>query len=199
MNRYADYLFDTLEECCENYYPWNVRGCIEPEPVDTALIEDPCAEPSDEVYWFDIYDESYTLDAEQGYYPVYNSDTEYCVDDGNAPAYMLASPDTWLHQSLAACCLANFQWVFRECMGDIYGIDGVVICPSSLPLSGKWYAAYYDEDGTIDGCVKECEGAYPCYGRASSYKELYDSFEECCVNHFWWQEDSPCRGDFGGL
>ena len=62
MRRYDDYLFDSLEECCQNHYFWNVEGCTNP-----ALAPDPC-----EYTFMDIYDENFLLadSAEIGYYPV---------------------------------------------------------------------------------------------------------------------------------
>lgn len=193
MKTYDDYLFGDQLSCCEAYFPWNVGGCMEQNTIYASIVQDPCSTSAE-------VEENEELSREIGYYPKYSSDNEYCVDDGQPPPYMLAHPDGWFHQSLAECCLANFQWVFRECMGDKYGITaegGGNPCPSAIKLSGKWYVEYYSEDD--HRCVQECEGDHPCGGLAQSYMELYDSFEECCKVHLWWMEDSPCRGNFGGL
>ena len=67
---YDDYMSNTQEECCKNYYPWNVRGCITPDPVKLTLLQDPCANAEDETWWYEIYDESYLTNSEFGFYPV---------------------------------------------------------------------------------------------------------------------------------
>ena len=33
------------------------------------------------------------------------------------------------------------------------------------------------------------QGEYPCHGRPSSYKELYDTFQQCCERQTWWLTD----------
>jgi len=82
------------------------------------------------------------------------------VNDNEAPAYMIVTHIAWKHESLLDCCWANFQWTFRECMGDRFGADGSVAplplgpCEAPLPeYSGQWYVEYYD-DGDFE-CVKE--------------------------------------------
>ena len=53
----------------------------------------------------------------------------------------------------------------------------------------------HDEGGIVEGgakdmqCVQDCPGEYPCHGRPSSYKELYDTFQACCDHHTWWITD----------
>ena len=53
----------------------------------------------------------------------------------------------------------------------------------------------HDEGGIVEGgasdmrCVQDCLGDYPCHGRPSSYKELYDTFQTCCEHHTWWITD----------
>ena len=69
MKRIDAYLFDDQRSCCEAYFPWNVRGCLEPDPVDLSILEDPCALDEDEVYWYEIYDESFLRANERRYYP----------------------------------------------------------------------------------------------------------------------------------
>ena len=90
---------------------------------------------------------------------------------------MIATPDYWLYSSLSARCLDHFQWIFRECMGDLYGLGAIDDpCPRAIDLSGLWYVEYYN-NGDFH-CVSECLGPYPCNGRAGSYKEKYQTFTE---------------------
>jgi len=104
---------------------------------------------------------------------------------------MITSAEHWKHHRIIDCCWENFQWVFRECMGDVYGEIteraplALGPCPDPLPLSsGKWYVEYYTDQDFV--CVQDCQGEFPCNGRASSYKELYDTFIDCCTIHTWW-------------
>ena len=65
MIRHTGYLFETKEECCNAYYPWNVDGCMNP-----ALLDDPCA--VDNVFsklQNPGYNEEYLVLSEYGYYP----------------------------------------------------------------------------------------------------------------------------------
>jgi len=61
MKIYDEYSFESLEDCCEQYFPWNSQACINP-----VLAQDPC-----EYSYIGIYDEDFLLiDSEVGYYPV---------------------------------------------------------------------------------------------------------------------------------
>ena len=63
MKRYDGYLFDTLQECCEAYFVWNVEGCMNPE-----LAGDPCS--SENVFSTDGgYNTNYLTESEVGYWP----------------------------------------------------------------------------------------------------------------------------------
>lgn len=188
MRRYVDYLFDSQEECCMYYYEWNVDACMNP-----ALAPDPCDYTYMEIYNEDFLLADPDLDA-AGYYPDYEGDDQYCLNDGNAPEYMNASPKAWRHKTLSECCLANFQFVFRECMGYNNGDDGELapLSPCAEPLppaSEKWYVEYYSEADPV--CVQDCDGEFPCNGRTQSYKELYDTYSECCERHLWYLTGCP--------
>merc|ERR1712238_452469 len=61
-----EYMSDTLEECCSQYYPMNVRGCIDP-----ILLEDPCR--GFEEKYLEMYNEDYLKESELGFYPDFDS------------------------------------------------------------------------------------------------------------------------------
>ena len=81
FKRYEGYLFATLKEYCDAYYPWDVDECMNPQL-------DPCTPFS----YMDIYDANFRLESEKGYYPSWDDDGIYCINDGQAPGYMLAIP-----------------------------------------------------------------------------------------------------------
>ena len=67
---------------------------------------------------------------------------------------------------------------------------------ADLPLSGKWYVIH---DNGNSNCVKECDEAEAsnCGGKAADYKELYESFTQCCQTHTWWEIDCSAYNDDG--
>ena len=102
FKRYNKYRFDTELQCCAFYFPYNVEGCIE-EDNEEGINKDPCANEFEAVYW-DTYNEDFLLESETGYYPTFeDNDDTYCVNDGNAPAYMISDPNLWKYPTL-------FEW-----------------------------------------------------------------------------------------
>mmetsp|Transcript_36110 Transcript_36110/g.65047 ORF Transcript_36110/g.65047 Transcript_36110/m.65047 type:complete len:812 (-) Transcript_36110:199-2634(-) len=195
MKRFVEYMFDTLEECCNYYYPMNVRGCIDP-----SLVKDPCGEF--ELVHLEMYNEDYLREDEVGYYPNFESDDKYCVNDGDAPPYMIVDPQAWKHPTLGQCCMAYFQHLFRNCMGDSFNEndDELALTPcTELPeLSGKWYVQDYETGGEGYQCVRECHGRAPCAGRAPSLGiTLHDTYKTCCETQTWWKQhcESPLLSD----
>ena len=94
--RYTKYLLDTELECCTFYFPYNIQGCIQEE--DEEGVEDPC---QDEfmVSHLDIYNEDMLIESEFAYYAS-AEDNRYCVNDGNAPGYMIRNPAMWKFPTL---------------------------------------------------------------------------------------------------
>lgn len=35
-------------------FPWNIRGCLDPDQNDSSLVQDPCASEEDTVYWVSV-------------------------------------------------------------------------------------------------------------------------------------------------
>lgn len=96
--------------------------------------------------------------------------------------------DSWKYKTLAECCYENFSNLFKQCMGDSLEDNELPPCSLAPTLSGLWYVK--DSE-----CVIECEvGKFDsCNGRATSEKELYDSFESCCAENLWGVEGSLCQ------
>jgi len=182
FNRYDGYLFRSFEECCNTYYPWNVEDCL-----DTS-DHDPC------YTYMEIYDSDYLLHPERGYYPVYDEGDLYCVKDGDPPAYMLAFPEAWTHETLEKCCRANFQFALQECMGHV---DEIALnrCPNAIvTLPGhtfKWYVLYHS--GKDPTCVQDCVDGPDCGSYSEYHQELYDSYGECCQQHLSWVVNIRCN------
>ena len=113
---------------------------------------------------------------------------EGCTNAENAGDLLVPFLAYWTHTTLAECCYENFVSRFRHCMDSSLEKNELPPCSISPELSGLWY--YVDDDGDNE-CVRECMAGTSCKGRASSDKEMYASFDECCSLHLWWIENSP--------
>lgn len=182
FQRYEGYLFPSLEECCETYYPWNVEDCLDPSD------HDPCYS------FMEMYDAQYHTSPERGYFPVWDDDEIYCINVGDPPGYMVAFPEAWKHQTREQCCRVNFQFVFEECMGDTTDQPSLNACPDSIvetvDHTMKWYVIYPTDSDPE--CVQDCSTGPDCHSWPNNYEELYESYSVCCENHIWWVENSRC-------
>ena len=114
---------------------------------------------------------------------------------------MMVFPEAWLHETLQQCCWANFQFVYRECMGVGEQANALSLNPC-LPEDSKyipehtglWYVVY--EDNKDPTCVQDCAIGPDCGGLAQYHDDLYDSYDECCEMHLWWVKDSRCSQKF---
>jgi hypothetical protein len=188
FKRYDGYLFQSLEECCAAYYPWSVEECMNPQL-------DPCFS------YMDIYDADFLTEPERGFYPSWDDDDIYCINDGQAPGYMLAWAEAWVDKTLEECCRENFQFAFKECMspaGDV-GLTLNPCAPDAMIVehSLKWYVIY-PTDGGDPVCAQDCATGPECQGLSIYHEELYESYQECCEVHLWWVEGSRCHNGIPG-
>lgn len=68
-NHSQQWLFDTIEDCCNRYYSYDLGTCLKSDP-------------------------SYVDPTDSLYYP--NWETDICVNDGEAPAYMRNQNTMWM-------------------------------------------------------------------------------------------------------
>lgn len=178
IKRYEGYFFDTLEGCCETYFSFSLAECVNPSDVV------PCYS------FMEMYDVDYL---ERGYYPVFTDENNdiYCLNDGNAPAYMQTFPKAWKHDTLEQCCRTNFQFLFRECMGSLSDIAlNPCIQETVDDHTFKWYVIYHQRGNPE--CVQDCHIGPDCNSWSNYHEELYVSYMECCDKHLWYIEDSRC-------
>ena len=112
----------------------------------------------------------------------------FCVNDGNAPGYMMAFAQAWIQNTLEMCCRENFQFMFSQCMGNAESIS-LNPCPGDGPPAvhtAKWYVKYDYSGGGDPQCVQDCAMGPDCDGWSEHFEELYDSYEDCCKTHLWW-------------
>ena len=147
-------LHKSFDECCVLHLWWNVDCSLYDE--DGIQVDNSLVKPCSEIYWTTYFD-SVTSGVPASYYPDFSSDDNFCVNDENAPAYMETSPFVWKHQTLAECCWQNFQWKFKECMGDILGTENSTSIPCSPPpeLSGKVCLAFMFFFRFLSPCTSE--------------------------------------------
>lgn len=118
----------------------------------------------------------------------------YCINDSAiTDGILIPFSTSWSFTTLAECCYENFLYDFKKCMGHSSSED-LELPPCSPPpeLSGSWYVER-KFDGSDDTCVRECDVGDSCNGRAFN-QPLFATFEDCCNNHLWYLENSPCSG-----
>ena len=147
------WLSDTPEDCCRRFFGWATTCVV--NSGGTAV-----ADPTASLYYADW------------------SETNTCVNDGNAPGYVKSSPKIWMYDTLAECCKANYFW------GDEYSKcvypDGNI----PAPTEELWYV-----DWNEGICVTSCVGSKPCGGLHKSWNVVYSTKAKCCEQHLWWKKD----------
>lgn len=190
-------LYDTFHACCK-LHTWFIVDCQGFDETATEIEDEPCSD----TYWTTYFGEYTVATAQVAYYPDFGSNDKYCITNEDAPEYVKYSPVIWKQSTLAECCYEHFQWEFNKCMVGHHGEEGEIAEPCSPPPepSNKWYVLY-PFDGGDAHCVRECvdgpEDESRCGGRASSYEELYDTFNECCEFHLFWQDDCDAYDENG--
>lgn len=135
------WLYSTLSECCSENYSWKLNECLGSSDAGSASL----------------------------YYPDWSGDNDGCINDGDAPEYMVLNPSLWLHTTLQSCCEKNYSYILSQCIG------------SSVTGSDEWYMDY-----AASKCVKDCDGASPCGGLSNGWDEKYPTQDTCCNAKMWW-------------
>ncbi len=207
LSNYDYFLSSSLEECCKNFYNWNLSDCLGTTPALTN----------------------------GEYYPDWE-DSHTCVKGGDIPKYMYISQSHYLSPTLQKCCEKHFHWELNECMGTsvnavyegtkkwyVKWIDDVCLqdCDGELPCGGPaetWNDLYSSREqccelhlswnreecngqsavdaGTLkwyvkwdaDTCAQDClvTSSPNCGGVAESWRQLYSSKESCCDERMPW-------------
>ena len=131
------FLSNTLQECCDRFYQWNLYGCTGITP---------------------------TLSNGE-YYPDWeNSSTGTCKNDGGFPEYMLAEQGHYLSTTLEKCCKKHYHWDINKCMGisgtgsDEWYVDWETYtcaqdCDGASPCGGlaqNWFETF----SSVDECCR---------------------------------------------
>ena len=109
-----------------------------------------------------------------------------CDPSKGPPCFAHSDVSASIFETPDECCGTRLGWRdLDECVADS--------TDDSLPLSGMWYVLWGGSTGD-DRCVNECDGPDElCGGKADDYKELYETFKECCERHTWFNTD--CTAD----
>ena len=137
-----DFLFNSLLECCERFYSWDLYGCQGKDPVLTN----------------------------GEYYPNWEVFGDYCTNEGEVPTYMLNNQKFYLSHTLEDCCEKHFSWDKNKCMGGtitgsnkwyvIYGASETCL-QDCLTTSGNEYCggivpSWQEENGEVFDTQEEC-------------------------------------------
>ena len=88
LSNYDYFLSSALEECCKNFYNWNLFSCTGTTPTLTN----------------------------GEYYPDWE-DSDTCVKGGEVPKYMFHNQKHYFSPTLQKCCEKHFHYEMNECMG----------------------------------------------------------------------------------
>ena len=84
------FLFNSLKECCEQFYHWDVYTCTGVWPVLTN----------------------------GEYYPDWENHSGTCLNDDKMPKYMISNQQWYLSKTKKECCEEHYYWAVNDCMGD---------------------------------------------------------------------------------
>ena len=88
------FLSNSLEECCNKFYPWDLYGCMGTTPTFTN----------------------------GDFYPDWEGKSNTCLsnsdDEGVVPDYMLMNQMYYLSTTLEKCCERHFFWNINKCLGS---------------------------------------------------------------------------------
>jgi len=84
------FLSNSLLECCEKFYAWDIYGCTGTSPVLTN----------------------------GEFYPDWEGVNDHCTREGEIPLYMLNNQRYYLSPTLEDCCEKHFSWRKDDCMGS---------------------------------------------------------------------------------
>jgi hypothetical protein len=162
-------LFDTLADCCKNYYAYDLRSCLKSDP-------------------------SYVDPTDFLYYP--NWETGICVRDGQAPAYIRNQQTLWMFgkfinlyvvisviaqsnlltitatDNLVDCCKQYHSYNYNACISSA----GAVVADPTATL-------YYPDWENYSGCVV---GGAPDYMKLNPDQWMFTTLAECCETHYPW-------------
>ena len=137
------FLSNSLLECCEKFYGWDVYGCTGTAPVLTN----------------------------GEFFPDWEGGGDRCTSDGEIPIYMLSNQKYYLSQTLEDCCEKHFSWNKNDCMGNtmtgtnkwyvVYGSKETCL-QDCLTTSGNQFCgglvpSWQEEDGLFDTQEQCCE------------------------------------------
>jgi len=140
-------LYVHLAECCEQHYSWNSQVCLDaPATLNSNL-----------------------------YFPDWEGD-DTCKNGGGQPDYMNNSPTLWMHDSLAACCKANYRHAYEECVGS----DATSGSSTLATLPGLWYPDWGQNSNHV--CKNDNNEEEHMTNNPGLW--MFSSQLECCKEHF---------------
>ena len=207
LSNYDYFLSSSLQECCENFYNWDLYSCTGTTPALTN----------------------------GEYYPDWDN-SHTCVKDGQVPEYMFHDQSHYLSPTLQKCCEKHFSWQVNDCVGtapdavyvgtgkwyvDVDWDESLCVqdCNGESPCGGPaeaWDELYSSREqcckmhlswnkekcngvdadspavdlGTLkwyvkwdaDTCAQDCAvtSSPDCGGIADSWQQLYSSKRSCC-------------------
>ncbi len=125
------------------------------------------------------------------FFPDWIKDNTCKLDEGDAPAYMVANPGGWMVSTLEECCSLWYSWRKDDCVGNAPAGSGGGAAPGPSPTSGLYYPNWLQ--GTNE-CVND--GNQPQYMTNNPNAYMFSTLDECCKQYYSWTLDT-CSGTAG--
>ncbi|KAL7527040.1 hypothetical protein ACHAXR_001771 [Thalassiosira sp. AJA248-18] len=117
------------------------------------------------------------------WYPDWNSESNFCKNDGQYPLYMKRQ-GSYFQSSLADCCKKYYSWAYSKCL-ELGGGDAGVIA------TDEFYADY-SKLSCVQDCPKDTSGKN-CGGLVEgNWVGTYKTAKECCDGKLWWVDENTC-------
>lgn len=188
-NNFQIWMFNSVEDCCRTYYGGSslVQFCNE----NSVISDTPLNTLSTPLVNRTLVASGQCFKRRCKYYPWWGwegevgSEVETCIIDGEEPEYMHEDPDTWMFDTLDACCETHFWWEVPSCTatgGKVQGND------ARATKSGAFTLFYPIFDRT--SCSND--GAQPAYMTDVFWIWMKSALDECCETYFPFNKNE-CR------
>lgn len=110
-------------------------------------------------------------DHSSDYYPDWIGNSGTCLNDGEAPLYMMNNRE-WLESSLHDCCYRYFNYDMSTCLGGF----------GEVSATGRWFPDWKNHESTCSNSTVDL----PSYMRANLDSWTHPTLHDCCESRFDW-------------
>jgi len=162
MTLTGNFIYGTLESCCNAYYSWSFTECMKLGGATSATF-------ATNEFYVDYISMSCKQSCEVG--------TALLNCAGTAPSWKTVFATAEL------CCKGKLWWLGASvCVADS------TLTPVPVTAGGgEWYRK---GEKCVKDCDDSSDSQ--CGGMAERWEEVFSSSSACCTNKLWWVESSEC-------